>query len=68
MIELDHGTGLRGLPTARCASHNLVLQPECFSEPGTLKLIWSCPICEAEEQMKASTENATLRGSRGACR
>ena len=53
MIELDHGTGLRGLPTARCTSHNLVLQPETFNEHGTLKLIWSCPICEAEEQAQS---------------
>ena len=55
MIELDHGTGLRGLPTARCTTHNLVLQAEPFSEHGTLKLIWSCPICEAEEQMRSET-------------
>ena len=59
MIELDHGIGLKGLPTARCVTHNLVLQAESFSEHGTLKLIWSCPICEAEDQMKAATENAT---------
>ena len=67
MIELDHGIGLRGLPTARCATHNLVLQAESFNEHGTLKLIWSCPICEAEEQMKAPIENATLRNSGGTC-
>ena len=67
MIELGNGMGLRGLPTARCTSHNLVLQAESFNEHGILKLIWSCPICDAEEQMKASTENATLRDSRGAC-
>ena len=53
MIELDHGIGLRGLPTARCTTHNLVLQAEFSSENGTLKLIWSCPICEAEEQMQS---------------
>jgi hypothetical protein len=55
MIELDHGTGLRGLPTARCTAHNLVLQPESFNDHGTLKLIWSCPICEAEEQTQSET-------------
>ena len=55
MIELDHGTGLRGMPTARCTTHNLVLQAESFSDHGTLKLIWSCPICEAEERIQSET-------------
>lgn len=55
MIELDDGMGLRGLPTARCSSHNLVLQAESFNEHGILKLIWSCPICKAEEQMQCET-------------
>ena len=53
MIELDQGLGLRGLPTARCTTHNLVLQAECSGENGTLTLVWSCPICEAEEQMQS---------------
>ena len=53
MIELDQGVGLRGLPTARCTTHNLVLPAECSDENGTLKFVWSCPICEAEEQMQS---------------
>jgi hypothetical protein len=53
MIELDQCLGLNGLPTARCATHNLVLQAQPSIEDGALKLIWSCPICEAEEQMQS---------------
>lgn len=41
MVELDYGLGLNGLPTAKCATHNLVLQAEPFSEDGTLTLIKS---------------------------
>lgn len=55
MIELDHGIGLRGLPTAKCSTHNLVLQAESSSEHGSLKLVWSCPICDAEQQMQSET-------------
>ena len=43
MIELDHDLDLRGLPTAKCTTHYLVLQAQSFSEHGTLTLIWSCP-------------------------
>jgi hypothetical protein len=43
MIELDHGIGLRGLPTARRITHNLVLQAEFSSENGTLQFYLVLP-------------------------
>lgn len=51
MIELEHSLGLKGLPTAKCTAHGLVLRPEPFSAHATLTVTWSCPICTAEESM-----------------
>jgi len=48
MIELEHRLGLKGLPTAKCTEHGLVLRPEPVSACATLTVIWSCPICTAE--------------------
>jgi hypothetical protein len=48
MIELEHSLGLKGLPTAKCTKHGLVLRPEPVSEHATLTVTWSCPICRAE--------------------
>ena len=55
MIELDHGSGLRGSPAARCTTPNLVLRAESFNEHGTLELIRSCPICQAQEQPQSES-------------
>lgn len=49
MIELEHSLGLKGLPTAKCTEHGLVLRPEPVSAPATLTVTWSCPICTAKE-------------------
>ncbi len=51
MIELEHRLGLKGLPTAKCTEHVLVLRPEPVSAHATLTVAWSCPICTAEESM-----------------
>lgn len=48
MIELEHSLGLKGLPTAKCTEHGLVLRPEPVSAHATLTVTWSCPICTAE--------------------
>lgn len=49
MIELEHRLGLKGLPTAKCSEHDLVLRPEPVSGNATLTVTWSCPICTAED-------------------
>jgi len=36
MIELEHRLGLKGLPTAKCTDHGLVLRPEPVSANATL--------------------------------
>jgi hypothetical protein len=51
MIELDDSSGLKGLPTAKCTEHGLVLRPEPVSAHPTLTVTWSCPICTAEESI-----------------
>ena len=51
MVELEHSLGLKGLPTAKCTEHGLVLRPEPVSAHATLTVTWSCPICTAEESM-----------------
>ena len=48
MIELEHSLGLKGLPTAKCTEHGLVLRPEPVGARATLTVTWCCPICTAE--------------------
>ena len=50
-IELEHSLDWKGLPTAKCTEHGLVLRPEPVSTHATLTVTWSCPICTAEESM-----------------
>jgi hypothetical protein len=57
MIELEHDLGLKGLPTAKCTEHGLVLRAEPASAHGILTVTWSCPICKAQESAPLKTSN-----------
>jgi hypothetical protein len=65
MIELEHRLGLKGLPTAKCTDHGLVLRPEPVSANATLTVTWSCPICTAEHStpLKKTSKRARAAAS-----